>query len=283
MKFNTTFIAGAVCAGLFAFSNSADATIVELDTSVGKVRVNLYDDITPNTVANFLHYVTKGTYTNNVVHRAQVDLDNLKNISLEMGGYFYEPGFPKPSVEVDEGVVRENKLSHVHYTVSTVISNDTLNTSTSKFSFNTGDNSADFDLGMRSVFGEVTADSRDILDAMTSVPIFAIDKSNISLLTPLRNYSSDDYDNDVEMTEEHFIIIHSATIFDAATDTAAGLSPPVNPNYIPPGIPTDPNPTDPADPTPTSPVVTDSGGGNFGIFTLIMLGLAGLSRRLKLK
>ncbi|MCJ8269303.1 MAG: hypothetical protein MJK04_07850, partial [Psychrosphaera sp.] len=102
-----------------------------------------------------------------------------------------------------------------------------------------------------------------------------------SLLTPLINYSSEDYDNVVLPTADHYIMITSITVFDAATDTAAGLSPPENQDYNP--TPVDPTPSDPTDPTPTSPVVTDSGGGNFGIFTLIMLGLAGLSRRLKLK
>jgi peptidyl-prolyl cis-trans isomerase A (cyclophilin A) len=81
MKFNTTFRAGAVCAGLFAFSNSADATIVELDTSVGKIRINLYDETTPITVENFLHYVTKGTYTNTFVHRTQLNIDPREDIS----------------------------------------------------------------------------------------------------------------------------------------------------------------------------------------------------------
>ncbi len=281
MKFNTTFIAGAVCAGLLAFSNSADATIVELDTSLGKVRINLYDETTPIPVANFLHYVTNGTYDTTFIHRTQQDDDALTDISLEMGGWKYEPGDNKPAVEVAEGVARENKLSHVHYTVSTVISDTNTNTSTSKFSFNTGDNSADFDLGVRSVFGEITADTREVVDALAKVPGFAIRGGTSTTLTPLRNYSSEDYTNGVEQTEDNYVIIHSATIFDAATDTAAGLSPPLNPNYIPPGLPTDPSPT-PTDPTP--PTAIDGGsGGNFGIFTLIMLGLGGLSRRLKLK
>ncbi|NQZ09186.1 MAG: peptidylprolyl isomerase [Algicola sp.] len=282
MKFNTTFLAGAVCAGLFAFSNSADATIVELDTSLGKVRINLYDETTPIPVANFLHYVTKGTYTNNFIHRTQQDDDNLADISLEMGGWTYESGDSGSAVEVDEGVIRENKLSHVHYTVSTIISDTLTNTSTSKFSFNTGDNSADFDLGVRSVFGEITADTRDVVDALARVPIFNVIQGGGNTLTPLRNYSSEDFVNGVERSADNYVIIHSATIFDAATDTAAGLSPPLNPNYIPPGGPTLPDPT-PTDPTPTSPVISGSDGGNFGIFTLIMLGLAGLSRRLKLK
>ncbi|MCJ8271773.1 MAG: peptidylprolyl isomerase, partial [Psychrosphaera sp.] len=135
MKFNTTFIAGAVCAGLFAFSNSADATIVELDTSLGKVRINLYDDITPNTVENFLAYVTAGDYDNTVIHHATETFTQL-------GGYRYETGGNLPHVDVRDPVAGEAMLSNVRYTIAMAKAGTTTDIDTSEFVFNQVDNSA---------------------------------------------------------------------------------------------------------------------------------------------
>ncbi len=46
------------------------ATIVEFQTVMGNFEVNLYDNDTPETVANFLTYVNNGAYSNVVFHRS---------------------------------------------------------------------------------------------------------------------------------------------------------------------------------------------------------------------
>ena len=42
----------------------SNATIVEFQTVMGDFEVNLYDNATPETVANFLNYVNNGRFTN---------------------------------------------------------------------------------------------------------------------------------------------------------------------------------------------------------------------------
>jgi cyclophilin family peptidyl-prolyl cis-trans isomerase len=46
------------------------ATVVEIETNLGTFEVNLYDNDTPATVANFLAYVQNGDYSDSVIHRS---------------------------------------------------------------------------------------------------------------------------------------------------------------------------------------------------------------------
>lgn len=62
------------CINVFIFatllSSHVEATIVRIDTNQGMIDVNLYDNGTPQTVANFLSYVNSGDYSNVIIHRS---------------------------------------------------------------------------------------------------------------------------------------------------------------------------------------------------------------------
>jgi peptidyl-prolyl cis-trans isomerase A (cyclophilin A) len=84
MKFNTTLLASALCAGLF--TSQAEATIVTLETSVGNIDINLYDEATPLTVANFLAYVNTGAYDHTFIHRL------IPGFVVQGGGWIFNTG-----------------------------------------------------------------------------------------------------------------------------------------------------------------------------------------------
>src|SRR6185312_12540472 len=44
--------------------------IVSFHTSLGDFKVQLFSDVAPQTVANFLTYVNSGAYTNSIIHRS---------------------------------------------------------------------------------------------------------------------------------------------------------------------------------------------------------------------
>ena len=77
----------AVLSRLFFLSTSwlcaasAQATIVQFQTVLGDFEVNLYDEDTPETVANFLEYVESGTYEHTFFHRL------IPGFILQGGGY----------------------------------------------------------------------------------------------------------------------------------------------------------------------------------------------------
>jgi MYXO-CTERM domain-containing protein len=265
MKFNSTLLAGALCAGLFSFSNPADATIVEFETSLGNVQVNLYDQTTPLTVVNFLDYVTDGDYTETLVHRS------APGFIVQGGGFLYD-GSVVADMSVGVPVLNEPKLSNVRGTIAMAKIPGAPNSATGGYFFNLVDNSSQLDNSEEgfTVFGEVIGDGMEIIEAMAALPIYAFQSPFGEI--PLRNYTDEDFAANVQPDGDNFVMIHSVTIVDAAVDTAADLNPPANPNYTPPSSGGD-NPTTPP---PTS---SGSSGGNFGLFTLLMLAGGGLMRR----
>src|SRR5258705_8376630 len=62
-------IAVTALAACFALPALAANPQVEFDTTAGKIRVELYPDAAPKTVANFLDYVKSGHYEGTQFHR----------------------------------------------------------------------------------------------------------------------------------------------------------------------------------------------------------------------
>lgn len=257
-KFSSSIIAGAMCLGLYSLN--ADATIVTLETSVGNIDINLYDETTPQTVANFLAYVNDGRYDNTFIHRS------VPGFVIQGGGFVYSSDLNFEAVDAYSAVVNEPKLSNVRGTVAMAKLGGQPDSATSQFFFNLDNNGANLDNqnGGFTVFGELTAES---LAKVDEVATYTLGNFGSAAFTdvPLKDYTQDDIDQGNTVTEDNFVIIYSATVSDAATDTAAGLNPPANPNW-------NTNPT-----TPDSGS-SSGGGGSLGIFAVI-LGLIGLRRR----
>lgn len=276
-KFIPSLIAGAMCFSLY--SHDAAATIVTLDTNVGEIKINLFDETTPATVENFLSYVNDGSYDNTFIHRS--DPNNV--FIVQGGGFSYgtgiEAGFD--SVAAKDPIANEPKLSNARATIAMAKTAVSPDTATSQFYFNLADNSGNLDVpqnnGGYTVFGQIDEESMAIIDEVASY--YRLDlrafTGNLSLgEVPLKDYDSSDSSAGTLPTENNFIIIHTATITDAATDTAAGLNPVANANY---GNSSGGGSTGGG----STGGGTDSsgGGGSFGAASIALLGLLGLRRR----
>lgn len=266
MNFKTTIAASLICAGLF--SQTAQATIVKLETNVGDLYINLYDETTPITVANFLAYVNDGRYDNTFIHRAE------SGFVIQGGGFIYSAGRDLDTVETYPAVTNEPKLSNVRGTISMAKISGQPNSATSQFFFNLNNNSANLDNAESgySVFGELTDESMALVDQIAGYNKFNFaGYYNSAAFTnlPLRDYTQADYSSETLPNENNFIIIHTATIEDAATDTAAGLNPPANPNYG-----NNNNSGSGSDNGSSS----GGGGGSLAWLSLALLGLAGRRR-----
>jgi len=73
-------VAAALCA-LASTAVLAANPQVELDTTQGKIRIELYPDAAPKTVANFLQYVKDGFYSGTQFHRV------IPGFMVQGGGY----------------------------------------------------------------------------------------------------------------------------------------------------------------------------------------------------
>ncbi|AQS39422.1 peptidyl-prolyl cis-trans isomerase (rotamase) - cyclophilin family [Shewanella psychrophila] len=135
---------------------------VELDTSMGKIVVELDRTRAPITVDNFLTYVVKGHYDNTLFHRVIADF-------VVQGGGLDLKQEEKP---YDAPIVNEsgNGLSNSFGTIAMARDNDP-HSATSQFYFNVADNER-LDPSSRrwgyAVFGEVTQ-GEEVLAAMVAV------------------------------------------------------------------------------------------------------------------
>jgi len=241
---------------------AANATIVQFQTVLGPFEVNLYDQNTPATVANFLAYVNAGAYNNTVVHRA------VSGFVAQGGGFTYQGSKTFGNVVQNAAVVNEPKYSNVRGTIAMAKLSGNANSATNQWFINLGNNSSNLDVqnGGFTVFGEVIGNGMDVLDAINALPRFNMGSPFDSI--PLRDYTQQNATDNVEVTDRHLVLVTSIVIIDGAASTAANLSPVAN-TLI--------------NQTTTPPATSSSGGGGgggaMGLGSVLSLGLLSLLRR----
>lgn len=210
--------AGICCLAL----GSATATEVQIKTVMGDINVNLYDDVTPQTVANFLSYVKSGAYANNVVHRSE------PGFVLQAGGFWYGGVVPLDSVATGIPVANEPELSNVRGTLAMAKLSGNANSATSQWFFNLANNSANLDAQNSgfTVFGQVLGNGMEVVDAIAQLSRFNL--GGAATNAPLRNYTQADASAEVTVTDEHLVIITDIVVTDETTLTHSELNPPAN-------------------------------------------------------
>ncbi len=193
----------------------AHATIVQFQTVLGNFEVNLYDESTPATVENFLSYVNGDDYAEGFVHRS------VPGFVIQGGGFAYRNG-EVAAVSSRAPVQNEPRFANLRGTIAMAKIAGDPDSATSQWFINLADNTGALDgqNGGFTVFGEVTGDGMDIVDAIAALPRYNFGSPFGEL--PLRNYS------DGSPTEEHYVMLLGVAVIDAATDTAAGLDPEPN-------------------------------------------------------
>lgn len=162
----------AALAMLFFLARPAvtHATTVRLTTSVGAIDIVLYDAAAPRTVANFLTYVDSGAYRNSFVHRS------VPGFVIQGGGFGWDDatgnvvGVPaNPPVANEFSASRSNRRG----TIAMAKLGGDPNSATSQWFINLADNSSNLDNqnGGFTVFGEVTASSMAVVDAIAALPL----------------------------------------------------------------------------------------------------------------
>lgn len=177
------FVAVAIVVSVLAFGvNAASAgTIVRFDTTLGNFDVELYDEVVPQTVANFLDYVTDGDYTNTLIHRT------VPNFVVQGGGF--NSNFA--AIPTEPAIPLQYVLPNERGTLA-MARQPGPNTATSQWFINTVDNSAGLGPGGFSadgyaVFGRVLGDGMDIVDAISAVTRYNFGSPFGEL--PLRDYT----------------------------------------------------------------------------------------------
>jgi peptidyl-prolyl cis-trans isomerase B (cyclophilin B) len=135
-------------------------TFVDLETSLGSIKLELDVEKAPATVANFLSYVEDGFYDGTVFHRV------IPNFMIQGGGF--EPGLKQKKTKAAIRNEAPNGLSNMRGSIAMARTND-LNSATAQFFINVVDNRGlDDRHSPYCVFGKVV-EGMDVVDKIKAV------------------------------------------------------------------------------------------------------------------
>jgi len=144
-------------------STQGKSTMVKLHTNKGVITLQLDAEKAPNTVKNFLDYVSSGFYSNTIFHRV------IGNFMIQGGGF--EPGMKQKAVNAPIKNEAANGLKNDNYTIAMARTGDP-HSATAQFFINVKDNGFLNYPGQDGwgycVFGNVV-DGKEVVDAIRQV------------------------------------------------------------------------------------------------------------------
>ncbi len=200
-----------------------DRTTVHVDTVLGNFSIELLDDITPLTVANFLNYVRDGDYDGTFFHRA------VPGFVLQGGGFSLGSDGILAEVPRRPPVNNEFRLTNIRGTVAMAKLGGDPNSATNQWFINLADNSANLDgqNGGFTVFGNVIGGGMDVVDAIMAQPISNLGGTFTE--TPTINLSGG------TVLREHLVNINSIAVIEptlTSTSTATPASVPTGASVL---------------------------------------------------
>jgi peptidyl-prolyl cis-trans isomerase A (cyclophilin A) len=231
-----------------SFTSFVNATTVVFNTSEGEIEVNLFDQTTPKTVANFLQYIDEQHYTNSVIHRVS------PGFIVQGGGFTFEGNWPLTRIETNPSVINEPIYSNVKGTIAMAKLGNAPNSATDQWFFNLSDNNTgsanqgnlDLQNGGFTVFGQITGDGMAILEKIAGL--------DLCQEIPMIEYSSQNCSAQTTPGIENFVVINQIDILDPSEVTDADLNPVKNTLIITP-----------------APDSGSSSGGSFSWLTVLCL------------
>jgi ELWxxDGT repeat protein/VCBS repeat-containing protein len=145
--------------------------VVAVNTNFGTILIELYEEATPGTVANFLNYVNDGDYANSFFHRS------VKDFVIQAGGFTTSsPTFTNTSqftaVPTDAQIQNEPGISNLRGTIAMAKLGGNPNSATSQFFINLSDDNKFLDTEANNaftVFGKIL--SMTTVDKIANLPI----------------------------------------------------------------------------------------------------------------
>lgn len=201
------------------------ATIVEFDTSEGSFQVSLFDETTPETVANFLNYINNGSYNNNIVHR------KIGGFILQSGSYSIdlnsEENLPLKNVETNSPIRNEPKWANIAGTIAMAKLSNNVNSATAGWFINLDNNNENLDVqnGGFTTFGQVINGGMDVVNAIAAIPNCSIASPNFPTFSdlPIKLEENQTCSSLTSIEAENVVIINSITIIDETINTVGDL------------------------------------------------------------
>ncbi|MCC7387637.1 MAG: peptidylprolyl isomerase [Phycisphaerales bacterium] len=207
--------------------DSAANPVVEIQTNYGNIYIELFPDVAPITVENFLGYANRNDWDNTFFHR------HVSGFVLQGGGWsFDEDRQDVDHVTQRDPIVNEFDLSNLQWTVAMAkipaedsngdpIPGGGPDSATSEWFINLADNSDNLDdqNGGFTVFGEVVG-GRDVVEAITDLRIINIGGNFTSV--PM----GDDFDvnGDTVLNSDLVVIEDIVLVYDPDTSLLGDTS-----------------------------------------------------------
>ncbi len=177
---------------------AAPATVtVKLDTVMGQIELELFDDVAKDTVTNFLNYTGDGDYNSSIIHRSVPGF-------VIQGGGFRLVGSSLEAVPPDHPIDNDFELSNLAGTIAMAKLGGDPDSATSQWFINLADNAdiLDGQNGGFTVFGKVSK-GMDVVEDIAALPICEFVDPFAQL--PLINYTTCP---DPLPTRENFVVIN---------------------------------------------------------------------------
>ena len=177
-----------------------------IDTNAGEFCLEMFQDITPITVANFLNYANSGRYDDTIVHRS------VPGFVIQGGGYEANP--LGASITRDNAIQNEFNRSNLRGTIAMARLGGQVNSATSEWFVNLANNTnLDSVDGGFTVFGEVIS-GMDVVDAIAGLPI---SNQQTSLGGPFGELPLTDQDTD-GVGSDDVVLVHRIYVTDLVAD-----------------------------------------------------------------
>ncbi len=178
-----TLLVQILCLLAFSYIKSVNANpVVCIQSSIGDYCIELYDDVAPITVSNFLDYVSSGAYNNSIIHRT------VPGFIVQGGGFALDNDLSLNAIATNTPIENEFQLSNTRGTIAMAKISGDPDSATNQWFINLADNSAILDSqnGGFTVFGRVIDNGMDVIDNIATLPTYNL--GGVLVETPLQNY-----------------------------------------------------------------------------------------------
>jgi len=199
MNLKNSVLLGLILISLASVPIGRAQTQVEVSTTLGEFTLELFDNAAPDTVANFLNYVTSGSFNESIVHRS------VPNFVIQGGQYVIPAGTTQlRQIAIDGTIANEFNQSNLRGTIAMAKVAGDPDSATSQWFINVADNtSLNSQNGGFTVFGRVLAGGMEVVDAINQLPRVALAASLNEL--PVVNFSG-------SVTRENLVLVDMALV-----------------------------------------------------------------------
>jgi peptidyl-prolyl cis-trans isomerase A (cyclophilin A) len=210
-----------------AAADARAGTVVRFQTVMGTFDAELFDEVTPLTVANFLAHVAAGDYQNTMIHRSAKIPSPARDFVIQGGGYRFDdvareeprnyplvPSCPAPPVTCP--VPNEPLLPsprNLRGTLAMARLSGQPNSASNQWFVNLHNNnifSLDALDGGFTVFGRVLGNGMTVVDAIAALPRFPFQGAWSD--APVRNYDARDFDAFMPLNGDSLVLISSISV-----------------------------------------------------------------------